>query len=62
MPVKLTIFLAVFCYIGALVCAVLVVRNAVEVPPETNLAFVFGVVGVIMLLGGVLLSRGKYFR
>ncbi len=29
MPVKLTIFLAVFCYIGALVCAVLVVRNAV---------------------------------
>ncbi|MGI5154032.1 hypothetical protein [Microbispora sp. NBC_01389] len=51
------IFIAIFCYIAGIVGLGLAVLNASEKPPATTLAVVYGVVGVVFLAGGIVLSR-----
>ncbi len=50
-------FLAIFFFIGAVVGVGLAVVNGSQKPPATGTAFLFGVIGVIMLIGGVLTIR-----
>jgi hypothetical protein len=51
------IFVGIFCYISAVVGIGLAALNASEKPPATTHALVFGIAGVIFLVGGVAMTR-----
>jgi hypothetical protein len=51
------IFIAIFCYVSAIVGLGLAVVNASEKPPATTLAIVYGAAGIMFLAVGVVLSR-----
>ncbi|MEV4459431.1 hypothetical protein ACWEQG_17530 [Microbispora sp. NPDC004025] len=51
------IFLAIFCYISALVGLGLAVANASVKPPATTHAFVYGGLGVVFLIVAIAMSR-----
>lgn len=61
MSPNLKIFLSVFLFIGGLVGIVLAVINASQKPAETTAAVIFGVAGVILLIGGFLLTRKRRY-
>jgi hypothetical protein len=51
------IFIAIFCYISALVGGGLALLNARQQPAQTTAAAVFATAAVLFLTGGVALSR-----
>lgn len=51
------VFIAIFCYISAIVGIGLAVVNASEQPAATANAIIFGTAGVLFLGAGVVLSR-----
>ncbi|GAB3129978.1 hypothetical protein OHB01_03370 [Microbispora hainanensis] len=51
------IFVAIFCYISGIVGLGLAVANASVKPPATTHAFVYGGLGVVFLIAGIVLSR-----
>ncbi|WP_169947374.1 hypothetical protein [Microbispora sp. H11081] len=51
------IFIAIFCYISALVGLGLAVANASVKPPATTHAFVYGALGVVFLVVAIAMSR-----
>ncbi len=51
------IFVAIFCYISAIVGLVLAVMNASQKPPTTMTAIIYGVAGLVFLGAGIALSR-----
>jgi hypothetical protein len=51
------IFVAIFCYISAIVGLVLAVINASQKPPTTMTAIIYGVAGLLFLGAGIALSR-----
>ncbi|XVQ84618.1 hypothetical protein ACQP2K_38310 [Microbispora siamensis] len=51
------IFVAIFCYISGIVGLGLAVANASVKPPATTHAFVYGALGVVFLIAGIVLSR-----
>jgi hypothetical protein len=56
------IFISIFCYVGAAVGLVLAVLNASQQPASTFAATVFGAAGVVLLLGGIGMSRRMRHR
>jgi hypothetical protein len=51
------IFVAIFCYISAVVGIGLAALNAMNQPPATVAAAVYGCGGAVFLLAGIALSR-----
>ncbi|WP_405151397.1 hypothetical protein OG589_20530 [Sphaerisporangium sp. NBC_01403] len=51
------IFIAIFCYISAIVGLGLAIANASQRPPSTTTAVIYGVAGIVFLAGGIVLSR-----
>jgi hypothetical protein len=56
------IFVCIFCYVGAAVGLVLAVLNASQQPAATSAAVVFGAAGVVLLLGGIAMTRTTRHR
>jgi hypothetical protein len=51
------IFVAIFCYISALVGIGLAAINAMNQPPSTTAAAAYGAGGALFLVGGIALTR-----
>ena len=51
------IFIGIFCYISAVVGIGLAALNASQKPAATSHALVFGIAGLVFLVGGVAMTR-----
>jgi len=50
-------FVRISCYIGAVICLALTVINASAKPAATTYALMTGVIAVVFLIGGIVVSR-----
>ncbi|NNG37444.1 LPXTG cell wall anchor domain-containing protein [Nakamurella aerolata] len=55
------IFVAIFLFIAGLVGLVLAVLNASSKPANTTLAIIYGLAGLVLLVGGFLLVRRRRY-